>query len=400
MSQPLCISTLTLSRAAATPWDVVVIGAGPAGSVAAHALAARNFSVLLVDRACMPRPKVCGCCLAPQGIAALTTMGLHSTLQGAAKISFCSINAGTAAAHFPAPGYLAIARELLDTRLASAARDAGADLLLGASARIDSSSSSVHLTPARTPDPPQVCGDASTGVILHPRTIIIADGLSGTSLNDRPEFTPIVRPSSRMGVGAAILRPPIPLAHDQIALLTSRDGYLGLVRLPSGEIDAAAALDPSAVRTAGGPAQLCARIVTASGGDPAPLLNATWRGTSLLSRARPAVESGNIFVVGDSAGYVEPFTGEGMTWAIHSALALADIVADRIINPASSHSGSWTIAHNRLLSASHLRCRVVASLVRSPRLMHAAVKLSRHWPATGRWAAGLLGPSIIKRAGA
>ena len=58
-------ATLTPSAAADRHWDGVVIGAGPAGSAAAIWLARAGRRVLLVDRATMPREKVCGCCLSP-----------------------------------------------------------------------------------------------------------------------------------------------------------------------------------------------------------------------------------------------------------------------------------------------------------------------------------------------
>jgi len=57
-------------------WDVVVVGAGPAGSASAASLAALGWSVLLLDRARFPRPKPCGECINPGGVAALQRLGL------------------------------------------------------------------------------------------------------------------------------------------------------------------------------------------------------------------------------------------------------------------------------------------------------------------------------------
>ena len=56
--------------------DVVVIGAGPAGSAAAHFLSARGLDVLLLDRADFPRDKTCGDGLTPRALRALDRMGL------------------------------------------------------------------------------------------------------------------------------------------------------------------------------------------------------------------------------------------------------------------------------------------------------------------------------------
>ena len=52
-------------------WDVVVIGAGVAGGLAAFDCARRGLSVLLVEKRSFPRWKVCGCCFNANALAAL-----------------------------------------------------------------------------------------------------------------------------------------------------------------------------------------------------------------------------------------------------------------------------------------------------------------------------------------
>ena len=53
-------ATAEPQAAAANPWDVVVVGAGPAGSATATQVAKHGLRVLLLDRQHLPRPKVCG----------------------------------------------------------------------------------------------------------------------------------------------------------------------------------------------------------------------------------------------------------------------------------------------------------------------------------------------------
>ena len=56
-------------------WDVAVVGAGPAGSVAACLLARRGLDVLLLDQARFPRAKACGGCLNRSTLARLAAAG-------------------------------------------------------------------------------------------------------------------------------------------------------------------------------------------------------------------------------------------------------------------------------------------------------------------------------------
>ena len=66
--------SVTVQSAATTPWDIVVVGAGPAGTAAASRAATNHLRVLFIDRCPLPRPKVCGCCLSPLALAELADL--------------------------------------------------------------------------------------------------------------------------------------------------------------------------------------------------------------------------------------------------------------------------------------------------------------------------------------
>jgi flavin-dependent dehydrogenase len=72
-----------------------------------------------------------------------------------------------------------------------------------------------------------------------------------------------------------------------------------------------------------------------------------------------------MFVVGDAAGYVEPFTGEGIAWAMNSALALAPIVERAIAGWRPDLLVEWGKTHQRLLGVRQRWCRLVALALRS-----------------------------------
>lgn len=68
--------------------DVAIVGAGPAGSIAAALIAGEGFDVLLVDRHAFPRPKPCGDCLSPEASRVLDRLGVleHVTAAGPARL--------------------------------------------------------------------------------------------------------------------------------------------------------------------------------------------------------------------------------------------------------------------------------------------------------------------------
>ena len=76
LQQTAIAPNMTLHDAAQQTWDAVVVGAGPAGSLAARQMARQGAAVLLVDKLSFPRWKVCGCCLNGAALSALDSVGL------------------------------------------------------------------------------------------------------------------------------------------------------------------------------------------------------------------------------------------------------------------------------------------------------------------------------------
>src|SRR5262249_29622163 len=123
--------TLAPGDAAQRLWDVIVVGAGPAGALAARELARRGLAVLLVDQASFPRGKGCGCCLSLRTLSRLASVGLGDlpVRLGAVPLhEFCVAAAGRRAV-VPLPGGAALSREALDAALVEAAAAAGASFL-------------------------------------------------------------------------------------------------------------------------------------------------------------------------------------------------------------------------------------------------------------------------------
>jgi flavin-dependent dehydrogenase len=90
---------------------------------------------------------------------------------------------------------------------------------------------------------------------------------------------------------------------------------------------------------------------------------------------------------------VEPFTGEGIGWALASGRLLAEsLLGDRATGePLTatdivSAAESYPLVHKRLFNAHHARCRWVARGVRHPHLVSGAVQLAAALPTAAAWA--------------
>jgi flavin-dependent dehydrogenase len=118
--------------------DVLVAGAGPAGSATAALLAEAGFSVLAVDRSAFPRDKACSEYMSPEAVRILSRLGVLQALEGAGAVALQGLRVtapygATALGSFalaPRPPFrptgLSVSRRILDHQLVGAARAAGA----------------------------------------------------------------------------------------------------------------------------------------------------------------------------------------------------------------------------------------------------------------------------------
>ena len=117
--------------------DVVVVGAGPAGSAAAAWAARSGRDVLVVDAASFPRDKPCGDGLTPRAIAELQRLGLDDWLDAHIKHRGLRLTGfgGEVEIDWPGPSFpaygSAVPRTELDERVRQVAVDAGCRMLLG-----------------------------------------------------------------------------------------------------------------------------------------------------------------------------------------------------------------------------------------------------------------------------
>jgi menaquinone-9 beta-reductase len=303
------------------PFDVIVVGAGPAGSATAWHLARAGVATLLVDKSAFPRDKVCGDCLSPRAQHYLGRMGLADAVAGAAhaatRIRFRApggAEASTAiAGNATLPDRtLVLPRLVFDALLWRHAVTAGAAFRVG------------HvraLLPAG--------GVVLDGEPLPARVVVIATGAALSLIR----HTPLAPAGQVHSVAARCYLEGLPAPGPDLRFFFDQlplPGYAWL--FPTGPASAnlgywyngpegvsAAALLPRLLKEH---AEIAALT---TGAGPAGRVAGYPIRTDFLTARKLA---DGLLAVGEAAGLVNPFTGEGIDYALESAeLAAAQIVA-------------------------------------------------------------------------
>jgi flavin-dependent dehydrogenase len=345
-------------------WDLVVIGGGPAGAAAAITAARLGIRTLVIDRSQHPRSKVCGSCLSPLALERLRALGLSSVTALGAPLRTVRVDCCGSLTEWRRSG-VALSRSQLDAELLRTAAAAGARVMTGVVAEAQPSG----LVTLRS-------GSAVNQ--LNARLVIAADGIGGSSVRSSSRLRWRTLPRARIGFGTTIAHDAIDLCADELLMCVRYGGYVGAVSLGEGMVDIAAAASPDVVRSAGGPAALVLRWLDRWIIDRNRVTGAVWVGTPRLTRRRRAATDEHIIVAGDAFGYVEPFTGEGIGWALASGIAAAEH-AERVLSGRARVS-AWERTARRMSAWPHARCASMALFVRAPRTLGALLRAGRCTP--------------------
>ncbi len=370
-------ATIDLARASRTSWDAVVAGAGPAGSVAARELALRGLRTLLVDRKSFPRDKTCGACVNRRAISALAQLGLEGILErsNAVPLDRFRVQSCGRQVVVPLPGGVAVTRAALDSGLVEAAVEAGADFLPETTATLADASEDGCSRDV------QLVSRENATCTVPARVVLLSDGLGNSTLKRHGEFRSTLATASRIGFGAVVRDFPDSYETGTIFMAVARGGYVGLVRVEDGSLNIAAALDPGFLKGRGRQAEPIARVLQESGfGAIDGLESANWSGTVRLTRRLLRPAGNRVLLLGDAAGYVEPFTGEGIATALCSGAAAASLVSSRLESWDRRVEREWLSRHRRLVHGRQHWCRWLARLARHPRAVRAALSTVALFP--------------------
>lgn len=352
-------------------WDLVVIGAGPAGGMTSYLAAKSGMRTLLVERHAFPRAKVCGGCLNAAGVDLLNRVGLGEIpRQFGLPVDQLCLGLKSRTLQIPLPAGVAIARTDLDSELVRAATRQGAFFL---------SETTAHVGQLRPEHREMRLTTGGISRVVRARSVVIASGLKGAGgMMDEGEssFRTRVSRGSRIGAGCALTGEFEAYPVGRIFMAIGRKGYVGLTATWQG-LGIASACDPEFLKTCQGPAAAAVEILHEAGFTvPEGILDVPWSGTLPLTRRTRPVAANRIFLAGDAAGYVEPFTGQGMAIALQAAAELAPILKNATYEHVNQSEREWSKLYNRHITNRHWPAFLLARLLRRPMVASLAFRLA------------------------
>lgn len=348
-----------------------------AGAVSGYLLARLGLSVLLVEAKPFPRPKVCGGCLNDRALSTLDGIGLGDAVDiiGGRPFDSVQLLLGRRRVRLSVPPGVAVTREPLDAEIVARAQQAGAAFLPNTTAR-------VLREPAGETRTVRLGDDQHA----YAKVVLACDGLSRPSLATHPDFQSHQREDSRVGIGAVVDASSLgQLAlGDSLAMVVGRGGYVGFSSCEEHKVSIAAAVDRSVLRGAASPYDAVAGLIAQSGVTIDEALRTTlWRGTRPLSQISRRVAGHRVLLLGDAAGYVEPFTGEGMAAAVESACLAAPLVALACKNWDQTIATDWQSLYTTRIRTKQRACARLAWLLRHPQLAGWVLGAVAAWPRLG-----------------
>jgi flavin-dependent dehydrogenase len=367
--------------------EALVIGAGPAGSLAAWRLARAGLRVRLIDRARFPRPKLCGDTLNPGALALLgQTFATGGAPHVIPQIRACATplygmtvsgpGGVSVAADYPGKLYgLAIPRRELDRILVEAAAAAGVTFCdaLRVVAPVVENGRVVGVQ----------LGDG-LGPRVRARIVVAADG-RGSRLASALGLSRFAARPRRWAFGAYFEGVLGTAARGEMHLRP--DGYIGVAPLAGGLTNVCVVR-----HRAGGPSAPTARIdqrtIIAATVAADPMLAARFVHarrltpvTALGPLAVSASASGvpGLLLAGDAAGFVDPMTGDGLRFALEGGLLAAEAALRELETGYPAHA-SLDAARRGAFAAKWRINTGLRALAGSPAALHVAARLARWWP--------------------
>jgi geranylgeranyl reductase family protein len=367
--------------------DVLVVGAGPGGSAAAYHLARHGIDVTLLERSAFPREKVCGDGITPRGVASLLKMGVDPSEPGFERVLGLRVYSRTDMIELPWPELrswpdygLVRTRHDFDAILAARAEKAGARLVERTEA-IEPVLTEGWVTGARTRNAED--HDMPT-TSINARFVIAADGAAS-----RFSKTAGVRRDDSRPLGIAARRyyrvdyHPGPWLESWLDLWEGDlqlPGYGWLFPLADGTTNLGAGLlntfknfkDISAQRLFDAFATM---LPQEWGFSEETAAGKTLSGPLPMGFNRTPQAVPGMLLIGDAAGAVNPFNGEGIAYAMETGEIAAEVLHEALIRDRPAIAATYPLLLRERYEDYFRLGRGFAKLIGRPAIM---ARLTKH----------------------
>ena len=334
-------------------YDVIIIGAGPAGSSAAIRLAERGVRVLLLEEKRMPRGKLCGEFITPECFPTLERLGVMGRMleRGAQKITRLSLVVSSGKTvrtdigemSETADWAMSLSRARFDQVLFERAREVGAHCLEGIAVKqclFDNDEA--HRIEAMS---------LAEGKPVHFEAPLVVDA---SGRNSRLMVGRSERVAGQRGSRLYALKghlSGVEGINEQVELYFFPQGYGGLSMVEDGLVNLCFIANEGTFKSAGGDAERIVEHTIMENRLARERLRASriagkWFTVGPLAFGRRRLSQNGILAVGDASGMIDPFTGTG----IQIALRTGEIAAEAILASLSPGSTGYVKKSAQVIS--------------------------------------------------
>ena len=346
----------------AAQYDLIIVGAGPAGSACAITAARAGAKVLLLEKDHFPRQKVCGEFVSPESLGLLHGFLKDGRFQSCPQVISSRIFLDNKTIALPvSPAAQSIPRFDLDAALFAAAQNAGVTAYEGVAVSEVQRDEVFHV---RTPESTYAA-----------RTVVNATG----RWSKLTQFD-VAGKDKWIGLKAHFTEPSPPQSVD---LYFFPGGYCGVTPVGPNSINACAMVRADAAHTLEDVFTKEPRLFQRSRAWK-PLFSTVT--TSPLYFRESETESNGMFLVGDAAGFIDPFAGDGISLALQSGTLAAESIVPFLHGSCSleeAHQQYRTAYRKRFAPAFRNAARLRSALA-APKWIRSAALAFAAMPGVGK----------------